>query len=70
MVQSGRNVHDFYEWLIDYFDDSISALQWLCQADKNFHNPVKRLYKFFSSLYACLVSEGAMNVIDRCIVPI
>lgn len=35
---------------------SISALQWLCNADKTHHNPVKRLYKFFSTLYACLVS--------------
>lgn len=35
---------------------SISALQWLCNADKSYHKPHKRLYKFFSSLYACLVS--------------
>jgi 18S rRNA (guanine1575-N7)-methyltransferase len=33
---------------------SISALQWLCNADKTCHHPAKRLYKFFSSLYACL----------------
>lgn len=33
---------------------SISALQWLCNADKKSHNPVKRLYKFFTSLFACL----------------
>uniref|UniRef100_A0A224YRM6 18S rRNA (guanine-N(7))-methyltransferase n=1 Tax=Rhipicephalus zambeziensis TaxID=60191 RepID=A0A224YRM6_9ACAR len=33
---------------------SISALQWLCNADKKSHNPVKRLHAFFSSLYACL----------------
>ncbi|KAM7283519.1 probable 18S rRNA (guanine-N(7))-methyltransferase [Ixodes scapularis] len=33
---------------------SISALQWLCNADKKSHNPVQRLHKFFSSLYACL----------------
>ncbi|RZB40477.1 ribosome biogenesis methyltransferase WBSCR22 [Asbolus verrucosus] len=33
---------------------SISALQWLCNADKKSHKPVQRLYKFFSSLYACL----------------
>ncbi|KAJ8870058.1 hypothetical protein PR048_029069 [Dryococelus australis] len=33
---------------------SVSALQWLCNADRKFHNPVKRLYKFFSTLYACL----------------
>ena len=35
---------------------SISALQWLCNADKKEHVPPKRLYKFFSSLYGCLVS--------------
>uniref|UniRef100_A0A1B6DXZ8 18S rRNA (guanine-N(7))-methyltransferase n=1 Tax=Clastoptera arizonana TaxID=38151 RepID=A0A1B6DXZ8_9HEMI len=33
---------------------SISALQWLCNADCTSHNPRKRLYKFFSTLYACL----------------
>lgn len=40
---------------------SISALQWLCNADKSYHNPHKRLYKFFSSLYACL-SRGSRAV--------
>lgn len=35
---------------------SISALQWLCNADKTTHKPVQRLYKFFSTLFACLVS--------------
>lgn len=40
---------------------SISALQWLCNADKSYHNPVKRLFKFFTSLYACL-SRGARAV--------
>ena len=34
---------------------SISALQWLCNADKSYHRPHKRLFKFFSSLYASLV---------------
>lgn len=34
---------------------SISALQWLCNADKASHKPVKRLYKFFSSLFAAMV---------------
>ncbi|KAJ4426619.1 18S rRNA (guanine1575-N7)-methyltransferase [Periplaneta americana] len=33
---------------------SISALQWLCNADRTSYNPTKRLYKFFSSLYSCL----------------
>lgn len=35
---------------------SISALQWLCNADKKGHNPAKRLNKFFSSLYSALVT--------------
>jgi hypothetical protein len=34
---------------------SVSALQWLCNADRSSHKPVQRLYKFFSTLYACLV---------------
>jgi 18S rRNA (guanine1575-N7)-methyltransferase len=33
---------------------SISALQWLCNADRTDHNPVQRLYHFFTSLYSCL----------------
>ena len=33
---------------------SISALQWLCNADKSHHRPVKRLKAFFSSLLASL----------------
>lgn len=37
---------------------SISALQWLCNADKSHHSPGKRLYKLFSSLYTCLTREG------------
>jgi 18S rRNA (guanine1575-N7)-methyltransferase len=40
---------------------SISALQWLCNADKTSHNPSKRLYKFFSTLYAAL-EQGAKAV--------
>lgn len=42
---------------------SISALQWLCYADKASHNPIKRLYSFFSSLYACL-SRSARAVLQ------
>jgi len=34
---------------------SISALQWLCNADKTSHNPKKRLYTFFTTLFASLV---------------
>ncbi|GFY64299.1 probable 18S rRNA [Trichonephila inaurata madagascariensis] len=37
---------------------SISALQWLCNADKTEHKPAKRLYTFFSSLYGSLSRGG------------
>jgi len=37
---------------------SISALQWLCSAEKNSQNPFRRLNVFFKSLYACLI-KGA-----------
>ncbi|XP_066935246.1 18S rRNA (guanine-N(7))-methyltransferase-like [Clytia hemisphaerica] len=37
---------------------SISALQWLCNADKKWHNPVKRLHSFFTSLYTSLKRGG------------
>lgn len=40
---------------------SISALQWLCNADKRSHQPSKRLYQFFSSLYACMVSAKRLK---------
>ncbi|MBN3325424.1 BUD23 methyltransferase, partial [Atractosteus spatula] len=33
---------------------SISALQWLCNADKKTHSPPRRLYRFFSTLYGAL----------------
>lgn len=35
---------------------SISALQWLCNADKSTHIPPRRLYKFFSTLYSAMVT--------------
>jgi 18S rRNA (guanine1575-N7)-methyltransferase len=40
---------------------SISAVQWLMNADKSSHDPRKRLKKFFQSLYACM-SRGARAV--------
>lgn len=40
---------------------SISALQWLCNADQSDHNPKKRLDRFFTSLYRVLV-KGARAV--------
>lgn len=38
---------------------SISAVQWLCNADKKSDVPAKRLYCFFSSLYSVLVSVSS-----------
>ncbi|KAL1335413.1 hypothetical protein HN51_064312 [Arachis hypogaea] len=40
---------------------SISAVQWLCNADKSSHNPILRLKAFFTSLYRCL-ANGARAV--------
>lgn len=40
---------------------SISALQWLCNADQKGHVPFKRLTRLFESLYKCLV-RGARAV--------
>lgn len=37
---------------------SISALQWLCNVDKKWHHPVKRLHAFFSTLYTALIRGG------------
>lgn len=37
---------------------SISALQWLCNADKKSHVPSKRLYQFFSTLFSCLTRNA------------
>ncbi|XP_062946633.1 probable 18S rRNA (guanine-N(7))-methyltransferase [Cynocephalus volans] len=42
---------------------SISAVQWLCTANKKSDNPAKRLYCFFSSLYSVLV-RGARAVLQ------
>lgn len=41
---------------------SVSALQWLCNADKKTHHPPRRLYRFFSSLYACMVNVIIMEI--------
>lgn len=37
---------------------SISAVQWLCNADQTDHDPRKRMRRLFESLYACLVRGG------------
>ena len=40
---------------------SVSALQWLCNADKKHHVPQRRLLRFFQTLYAAL-TRGARAV--------
>jgi 18S rRNA (guanine1575-N7)-methyltransferase len=40
---------------------SISALQWLCNADHRNHVPQRRLKRFFQTLYNCL-ARGARAV--------
>lgn len=42
---------------------SISAVQWLCNANKKSDIPARRLYCFFSSLYSALV-RGARAVLQ------
>ncbi|XP_020036940.1 18S rRNA (guanine-N(7))-methyltransferase isoform X1 [Castor canadensis] len=42
---------------------SISAVQWLCNANRKSDIPAKRLYCFFSSLYSALV-QGARAVLQ------
>uniref|UniRef100_A0A8D2J118 18S rRNA (guanine-N(7))-methyltransferase n=1 Tax=Varanus komodoensis TaxID=61221 RepID=A0A8D2J118_VARKO len=42
---------------------SISAVQWLCNADKKTHSPPKRLRQFFSTLYTAL-ARGARAVLQ------
>ena len=33
---------------------SVSAVQWLCNADRSSHNPVRRLRRLFETLFACM----------------
>uniref|UniRef100_A0ACD5VVU3 Uncharacterized protein n=1 Tax=Avena sativa TaxID=4498 RepID=A0ACD5VVU3_AVESA len=42
---------------------SISAVQWLCNADKSSHEPRLRLKAFFGSLYRCL-ARGARAILQ------
>ncbi|CCH61932.1 hypothetical protein TBLA_0F03990 [Henningerozyma blattae CBS 6284] len=37
---------------------SISAIQWLCNADTSYNDPKRRLMRFFNSLFACLKKGG------------
>ncbi|GJQ14732.1 hypothetical protein GpartN1_g6523.t1 [Galdieria partita] len=42
---------------------SVSAIQWLCNADKTCNDPRKRLASFFSTLYASLI-RGSRAVLQ------
>lgn len=42
---------------------SISAVQWLCNADQSTHDPRKRLKRFFETLYICL-ARGSRAVLQ------
>lgn len=42
---------------------SISAVQWLCNADRKEHDPRKRMKAFFQQLYRCL-ARGARAVLQ------
>ena len=42
---------------------SISAVQWLCNADNSAHEPRRRLKAFFTQLYRCL-KRGAKAVLQ------
>jgi len=42
---------------------SISAVQWLCNADNSAHNPHRRLKTFFTQLYKCL-KRGAKAILQ------
>jgi hypothetical protein len=65
-VEGDLFLHDMGEGLgfrAGTFDGviSVSALQWLCNADRKTQHPPKRLHCFFSSLYACM-ARGAKAV--------
>uniref|UniRef100_A0A8I6GIY8 BUD23, rRNA methyltransferase and ribosome maturation factor n=1 Tax=Rattus norvegicus TaxID=10116 RepID=A0A8I6GIY8_RAT len=46
---------------------SISAVQWLCNANKKSDIPARRLYCFFSSLYSALVSISSFLCMHACL---
>ena len=48
---------------------SLSALQWLCNANKRSDIPAKRLYCFFSSLYSVLVSMRSPTCLGWLFIP-
>ncbi|XP_077277028.1 uncharacterized protein LOC143905469 isoform X1 [Temnothorax americanus] len=49
-----RTVKDCYLKLVRLMGLSVFLRLWLCYASKTLHNPTRRLYRFLSTLYACL----------------
>lgn len=45
---------------------SVSALQWICNADKKSHVPHKRLARFFTTLYSAMVGVPYRSP-DHCV---
>lgn len=37
---------------------SVSAIQWLCNANTSLQNPIRRIRNFFTNLYSCLSREA------------
>ncbi len=54
------DIGEGFNFLPGFFDAviSVSAVQWLCNADKKIHDPWKRMLKFFGSLHKCLKLGG------------
>lgn len=55
------------DWVRSFL--SISAIQWLCNANKKSDIPAKRLYCFFSSLYSVLVSMRSPPSLSSLLIP-
>lgn len=55
------------DWVCSFL--SISAIQWLCNANKKSDIPAKRLYCFFSSLYSVLVSMRSPPSVSSLLIP-
>ncbi|XP_077272564.1 putative 18S rRNA (guanine-N(7))-methyltransferase isoform X1 [Temnothorax americanus] len=58
-----RTVKDCHLKLVRLMELSVFLRLWLCYASKTLHNPTKRLYRFLSTLYACL-SRSARAVLQ------
>ncbi|XP_071653322.1 uncharacterized protein [Temnothorax longispinosus] len=61
--ENGEQVKDCHLKLVRLMGLSVFLRLWLCYASKTLHNPTKRLYRFLSTLYACL-SRSARAVLQ------